>query len=99
MNPRKVPIELQNLTDAEISLLTPVISYLKFKRLKGGQHASTGHFAAFEQNITEIANTLPHKKTNMVIFRRKGDGESKDKDFIVRRNKYVVAFKWLKENM
>ena len=99
MDPGILPEELKGLSYVEemlIALVHPVISVY---RIKGGQYGYSGHVINFQQNIQQLATSLPNSIKSIcsliVIRRENADGYT---DFIVNRKRIEIALKWLIEN-
>src|ERR1043166_5516456 len=59
MDPKKVSIELQNLTEIEKMLIAYVFPVMSIYRLHEGQNGYHGNVINFSQNVQEIATKLP----------------------------------------
>ena len=95
-----VPQQLQELTFAEKQLIALATSHMNLVHLKNGTLGSTGHVVALEQNISDIAITLPRlpSEVNIVTVVRKGMNSKQEvfeKMFKVRKQKVIYALEWL----
>ena len=99
MIPRKVPHELEGLSQLEEMLVARVLPIIRVYLKPGGQRAYSGHCINFAQNVGEIAKMLPHysKDLPVVIVRMNGK-DNTFKDVIVRRQKVLDALNWLMAN-
>ena len=90
------PIELQGLCQVEEMLISrALLVYVK----PGSQRAYSGHCINLPQDVSELANTLPHypKDISSIIVRKKGKNET-FKDVVIRRHKVENALLWLIRN-
>ena len=71
--------------------------YHLFKRQTGCK----GHSAAFRQDITKVASTLPNLSEDVVYVQviekiKNTKGDTGEKKFIIRKNVVLNALRWLK---
>ena len=101
-----VPIELSDLSDAEKMLIQRVSPIIPLHHIKNGVFGLSGHVCAFEQDITDMATTLPRfgneagvVKVIQVIQAEIGNDKSaSNRSFKVRRHAVLKALHWLKKH-
>ena len=94
MNPGKVPAELKSLTQIEEMLIARVLPMMRVYIKPGGQRAYSGHCINFAQNISEIANLLPHFPNDLPVIIVRIDGKDNTfKDVNVCRQKVLADCK------
>lgn len=100
-----LPQELQNLTLAEKMLIQRVSPFVPLHHVKNGIMGLKGHVCAFEQNIKDMAQTLPRPHAEIDILRVEqtirseiGSDVFKRKAFKVSRSKVITALFWLQTN-
>lgn len=88
MDPGPVPPELSHLTCIEQILILRFKVCMTVFRLHGGQYGYNGQVIIFDQDVTEMATSLPHSLdllSNVLIIRRETDDVSAFKEFRVRK--------------
>lgn len=102
MQPSPVPPELQNLTKVEQHLIARVNPVMRVYQLQAygsrGQYHYTGNIMNVEQNIDDIARTLPNTPANLGIVVVRRAAVTGHIDFRVRKMKVLKALEWLKCN-
>ena len=95
-----IPPELNNLSMAEKLLIRRVCPYVPLVHLKNGNVGMKGHCICFPQDVTEVCNTLPHERSQVVKYIRqigKPDQTTPRIEILrVNRDKVLSALRWLK---
>ena len=84
------------MTIIEQILISPVKPFLTLFKLSGGQYGYRGHIINFNQDISGLAQQLPHTNlSEIVIIRKPTDAVSAFSEFRVRRLKVQQALELL----
>ena len=101
MVPSTVPEELQGLTQCEEMLIARAFPLMQvYTKAGGGQLGYKGHVINLPNDIQHIADILPRyaKDVPVILFNVKGNDQQKSISFRVRREKVLLALKWLIQN-
>ena len=84
------------MTQTEEMLIARALPIITVYIKPGGQRAYSGHCINLSQNITELANSLPHypKDLSVIVVKEKGKNNI-HKDVVVRKKKVEDALNWL----
>ena len=99
MDPGPVPQALQDLTQVEEMLISPVMPMMSVYQLPRGQLGYGGHVVNLPQDVAGFVSTLPRHPSSLdlVVIRMESTAGS-HKDFRVRRSYMLCALQWLREN-
>ena len=99
-----VPTELSSLTLAEKMLIQLASPFIPLRHIKNGVFGLSGHVCCFEQDVEGFVNSLPRRKTDIVLLDvlktvRAEIGSSEDRVDVYKVRKANVgnALCWLKE--
>ena len=96
-----IPNELQDLTVSEQLLIQRLSGYIPLVHIKNGTFGIKGSCCAFRQDITEVCNSLPRKRVEMVKYIRAMSKESNELVSVrvlqVLKSKVMKALHWLKK--
>lgn len=98
MDPGIVPDELLGLTFIEQILISRVKVCMTVFRLQGGQYGYNGRVINFNQDVCEMANSLPHSLdslSNVLVIRRDSEDVSSFSEFRVRKRVVWNALNFL----
>ena len=95
MVPSPVPVELQRMTQIEEMLIARALPIITVYIKPGGQRAYSGHCINLPQNITELANSLPHYPKGLCYCCKMKGKNNIHKDVAVRKKKVEDALNWL----
>lgn len=99
MIPSSIPNELQDLTQIEEMLIARVLPIMNVYAKPGGQRGFSGHCINLQQQVSELAQSLPRypKHVSLLLVTMNGK-DNAFKDVIVRRSKVQEARIWLIQN-
>lgn len=104
-----VPIELSQLTIAEMMLIQLNSPFIPLQHIKNGTFGLSGHVCSFEQDVEQFVNRLPRHKDDVTMLRvlkvMRTELGSNDKmndsdiveSFMVNKNRVGAALRWLKK--
>ncbi|OWA50644.1 hypothetical protein BV898_15154 [Hypsibius exemplaris] len=100
IDPGIVPEPLQGLTQIEEMLIAQVSLIIQLHILKGGQLSYSGNVISFPQDVSKFLTDLPPAlaNVNIILVRRSSFDGSSSREFRVRREKVLVALRWLQQN-
>ena len=99
MDPGAIPPALQELTQVEEMLISPVMPMMSVYRLPHGQLGYGGHVINLPQDVASFVSSLPRYPSNLdLVVIRKESTTGSHKDFRVRRSRVLRALQWLREN-
>ena len=99
MHPCEVPPELQDLTQTEQMLISPIMPMMTIYRLPHGQLGYSGHVISLPHDVSSFVKSLPRQPSEMnILIVRKHYSDGRHKDFRVRKQKILAALQWLIAN-
>ena len=101
--PGDIPVELEVLTDIELSLVSQLKPYMKLIKLRGGKHSQMGvkgSIVSFPQDVQEIPEQLPLRvcDSNVIIVSETLDRVKRKREFEIRPDFLKRALLWLQTN-
>lgn len=84
--PTQIQKDLENLTQIEEMLISPIVPIMSVYRLSGGRLINSGYCASFAQDIQPICDQLPKlpSQVSLIVIQKKNK-ENINKDFICDR--------------
>ena len=99
MHPCAVPPELQDLSQTEQMLISPIMPMMTIYRLPHGQLGYSGHVISLPHDVSNFVKSLPRSPSEMnILIVRKHYSDGRHKDFRVRKHKILAALQWLIDN-
>ena len=99
IHPCPVPPELQDLSQTEEMLISPIMPMMTTYRLPHGQLGYSGHVISLPQAVDDFVKSLPRSPQEIcVLIVRKHFTDGRHKDFRVRKHKILAALQWLLSN-
>jgi hypothetical protein len=94
---------LKTFTCMELRLISQIIPFMKFVRLKGGQFGEVGQAISFPVNIPKVHSILPRTMKDSELFyltpqNSAGESALDQVNHRVRYSRVLVALAWLKDH-
>ena len=97
--PGDIPIELMNLTSAEINLISQIHPYMNLLKLPvGGQFAQRGQSISIPIPVQKLYTSLPRKNANHDPYILVSNPKNKTYSHLVNKDTVSTALQWLINN-
>jgi len=96
--PPQIQKDLEEMTQIEEMLISPIVPVMSVYRLSGGQLVNSGYCASFHQDIQPVTDQLPRLPSEVsIIIIQKKDKQNLNKDFICNRYRLQRILKFILE--